>query len=191
VSVVCVYEPGDPGGDPVAVYRGVHAIKNGEGSTVFIDRWGPQWPIGHVSRLVTWDAWMTVPKEGMELVAKDIRTKKLAVEKLVEVWHFRYRARKSWEHKPSRPPVKSRWDLLPPGIPWGERNEVMGQLHRFLGVNRRLFDAPLVIREYDGWPYPAEDIEANVRPVYEGDCGHLHYLECDHPWGAKKPRSKR
>lgn len=163
--IIPVYEPGDPGGDPVAVYRGVHAVKNGDGSAVFIDRWGPQWPIGHVSRLVTWDAWMTDPKaNALELVAKDIRTKKLAVEKLVEVWHFRYRARKSWEHKPSRPLVNSRWDLLRfDGRAWRDKDQELGRLHRFLGVNRRLFDQPTEIRPYTGEPYDADDIEEHTR----------------------------
>lgn len=164
--IITVYEPGDPGGDPVAVYRGVHAIKNGEASTVFIDRWGPEWPIGSVSRLVTWDVWMTIPNDpvnGLELIAKDVRTKKDAVQLLVERWHFRYRARKSWEHKPSRPPVDSKWDLLRfDGRPWRDKDQELGRLHRFLGVNRRLFDAPSEIRPYTGEPYAADDIEEHL-----------------------------
>lgn len=165
--IITVYEPGDPGGDAVAVYRGVHAIKNGEGSAVFIDRWGPQWPIGSVSRLVTWEVWLTIPNDpinGLELVAENIRTKKDAVQLLVDTWHFRYRAHKSWEHKPSRPPVNSKWDLLRGPTPWlvGDRLQELGRLHRFLGVNRRLFDKPSEIRPYTGEAYAADDIEEFV-----------------------------
>lgn len=145
-----VYEPGDPGGDPVAVYRGVHAVKAGEGYAVYLDRWGSEWPIGSVNRMVTWEAWLTIPNDpanSLELAAKDIPTRKEAVQKLVEIWHFRYRAHK-WETKPSRPLVNSKWDLIPPGTPWYERHLTLGQLHRFLGVNRRLFDKPSEIRSY-------------------------------------------
>lgn len=163
--IVTVYEPGDPGGDPVAVYRGVHAVKNGEGSTVYLDRWGPQWPIGSVNRLVTWEAWLTIPNDpgnGLELVAKDIRTRKEALQILVTTWHFRYRAHKSLEHKPSRPLVNSKWDLMRDQRAWRDKDQELGRLHRFLGVNRRLFDKPSEVRPYAGEPYAADDIEEHV-----------------------------
>lgn len=159
--IITVYEPGDPGGDPVAVYRGVHAVKNGDGTSVWLDRWGSQWPIGSVSRLVTWEAWLTIPNDpgnALELVAKDIRTRKEAVQLLVETWHFRYRAHRTWEHKLSRPLVNGKWDLLPGGVSWRDKDQELGRLHRFLGVNRRLFDKPTEIKPYAGIPYEADQI---------------------------------
>jgi hypothetical protein len=149
----------------VAVYRGVSAPRNGEGSPVILSRW-PDQPIGSVQGWTHgWSAWLEVPDEGLTLIERGLHTKRDAIYTVVAGYHFRFRRGKSWPvmQRPSRAPVKSRWDLLPPGIPWGERNEAMGQLHRFLGVNRRLFDKPDVIRPYTGEPYAADEIEEHIR----------------------------
>lgn len=161
-----VFEPGDPGGDPVADYRGVTATRNDGSYAVVLARW-PQHPIGAFERVSkgNWVAWLTL-SDGvtLELIDRDLPDRKAATYAVLAGYHFRFRAHKGrpW-HTPSRKPVDSRWDLLPPGLPWGSRSDAMGQLHRFLGVNRRLFDKPSQVRPYAGAPYAAADIEEHPR----------------------------
>lgn len=144
IQKIQVFEPGDPGGDVVAEYP-IFTPKDG---SVRVTRW-PDRPIGRCERRGGWRAFLVVPGEPEVPLALGLATKAEAVAAVVTAYHVRFRRGKSWPYqKPSRSPVTNRYQLIPQDIPWYESPLALGQLHRFLGVNRRLFDKPSEIRPY-------------------------------------------
>lgn len=154
-------DPGPPGRPPVFVYEGVKVHPGPIGfATVCLPRW-PSQPIGYVARNTThWSAYLRLPPTGRDDEELDGRWSRRdeAVVAVVLTYHWRFAKRKAdWAWERERRPVRIPEDVLPnrwgrDAIPYRQWVDQRSALHRFLALNRWLFDAPTEIR-------PAEPVD--------------------------------
>jgi len=157
--------PANPEGDPVFVYDAVKVHPGPIGfATVCLPRW-PSQPIGYVARNTThWSAYLLLPPTGRDEKQLDGRWPRRdeAVRAVVHAYHWRFPRRKvSWEweraHRPlhiDQDAVPGRWDKTVSYQEWTRRRS---DLHRFLALNRWLFDKPTEIR-------PAAPVDTEETP---------------------------
>ena len=156
---------GPPGRPPIFVYEGVKVRPGPIGfATVMLPRW-PNTPIGFVSRLEEWDAHLYLPPTGRddERLEGRWRRREQAVAAVVHAYHWRFAKRKAdWDWERERKPVRIPEDVLPPrwgrsAMPYRDWVDQRSALHRFLALNRWLFDQPTEIR-------PAAPVDTEETP---------------------------